>query len=229
MKSKFWSGKRVKYKLSWRSLFLLTAFWLTLLGIHLAFNLVVKLPQNAQSPPDGILVLGGSISREIYAAKLAKETPNIPILISRGSPDPCIVWVFERAKSPIDNVWLEVCSDSTFTNFMYGLPILENWHVRKVKLITSGTHIRRSKWLAKILLSSHGIWVDMAIAPEKGVPGNSESLLKTGVDLGRGLIWAFLSQMIEPSCNQVYPLGSVDLAAWEKRNFACERQGGFNQ
>ena len=227
--NKFWLGKRIKYRTLWRSLFLLTALWLILLAIHLAFNLIVKLPQNARATPDGIFVLGGSISREIYAAKLAKENPNIPILIARGSADPCIVWVFERAKSPIDNVWLEVCSDSTFTNFMYGLPILENWQVRKVKLITSGTHIRRSQWLAKILLNSHGIAVDLAIAPEKGVPGNSESLLKTGIDLSRGIIWAFLSQAIEPNCKQVYPLGSVDLAAWEKRNFACERQGGFKK
>lgn len=229
MKSKFWSGKRIKYKTVWRSLLILTALWLILLTLHLAFNLIVKLPQNARSTPDGFFVLGGSISREIYAAQLAKENPDLPILIARGSADPCIFWVFERAKSPMDNVWLEVCSDSTFTNFMYGLPILEHWQVRKVKLITSGTHIRRSQWLAKILLSSHGIGVDLAIAPEKGVPGNSESLFKTGVDLSRGIIWAFLSQAIDPSCKQVYPLKSVDLAAWETRNFACERQGGFQE
>lgn len=229
MKIQFGFNGRGKYKLIWRSLIILMVFWLTLLGLHLAFNLVVKLPRNAKSPVDGVLVLGGSISREIYAAKLAQQNPQIPILIARGSPDPCIVWVFQRAKSPMNNVWLEICSRSTFTNFMFGVPILENWQVQKVRLITSGTHIVRAKWLAKILLGSHGIGVDFTVAPEKGVPGNHESWAKTGVDLTRSVIWAFLGQIIKPNCSEVYRLSSVDLTAWEDRNFACERQGKLKQ
>lgn len=223
IKFKFAGGGKDRFIL--RSLIILIAFWSTLLGLHLAFNLAIALPRNAKSPVDGILVLGGSISREIYAAKLAQKQPNIPILIARGSPDPCIVWVFQKLRSPIDNVWLEICSRSTFTNFMFGLPILENWQVHKVQLITSGTHIMRAKWLAKILLGSHGIWVDLVVAPEKGVPGNSESWTKTGTDLTRSIIWAFFSQMIKPSCAKVYPLSSVDPTAWQDRQFACERQG----
>ena len=229
MKKKFELRKRVKYRLAWRSLIFLVSFVLLLLSLRVALNVMFKLPRNAKFPVDGVFVLGGSISREIYAAKLALQAPKIPILISRGSPDPCIFRVFQRENSPISNVWLEICSRSTFTNFMYGLPILKNWQVHKVKLITSGTHIRRAKWLAKIILGSHGIWVDLAIAPEKGVPGNYESSLKTGIELTRGLIWAFLSQMIEPDCSDVYPLRDLDLATWQDRNFACERQGGFNQ
>lgn len=227
MKIKFKLAMGGKYRLLQRSLIVLIVFWLTLVSVHLAFNLIVKLPRNAKFPVDGVFVLGGSISREIYAAKLARQNPHLPILIARGSPDPCVFWVFQRAKSPINQVWLEICSRSTFTNFMFGLPILENWQVHKVQLITSGTHIIRAKWLAKILLGSHGIWVDLIVAPEKGVPGNSESWTKTGVDLTRSIIWAFFSQIIRPSCSNVYSLNSVDLAVWQNRSFACERQGGF--
>jgi uncharacterized SAM-binding protein YcdF (DUF218 family) len=229
MKIKFRSARRGKERLIMRSLLILMAFWLTLLGFHLAFNLVVKLPRNAKSPVDGVFVLGGSISREIYAAKLAQKNAQIPILIARGSPDPCLVWLFQKTKSPTSNIWLEICSRSTFTNFMFGLPILENWQVHKVQLITSGTHITRAKWLAKILLGSHGIWVDLVIAPERGVPGNRESWAKTGIDLTRATIWAFLSQMIKPSCSNVYLLNSVDLKVWQDRNFACEQQGGIGK
>ena len=220
-----WGGK---YSFIKRSLIMAIAFLLAFLSLHLMFNIAIRLPRNAQSPVDGILVLGGSISREIYAAKLAKQNPSTPILISRGSSDPCIVWVFQRAKSPMNNVWLEICSRSTFTNFMFGVPILEDWQVHKVQLITSGTHIRRAKWLAKIILGSHGIWVDLVAAPEKGVPGNNESLLKTGIDFARSIIWTFLSQTITPRCSDVYPLDSVDVTTWKNRNFACERQGNIN-
>lgn len=225
MKIKFRLVKGGKNRLLLRSLIVLIAFWLALLGLHLAFNLVFRLPRNAHSPVDGVLVLGGSISREIYAAKLAQQKPDLPILIARGSPDPCIIKVFQQVHSPMDRVWLEICSRSTFTNFLFGLPILENWQVHKVLLITSGTHIVRAQWLAKILLGSHGIWVDLVIAPETGVPGNYESWFKTGMDLSRSLVWAVFSQMIKPECSDVYPLKSVDLIAWQKRNFACERQG----
>ena len=237
MKKKFRLGKKIKYRLLWRtasrissrSLVLMGAFWLALLGLHLIFNLAVKLPRNAKSPVDGVFVLGGSISREIYAAQLAKQDPNLPILIARGSPDPCIVWVFQRAIAPMKNVWLETCSRSTFTNFMFGLPILEKWQVHKIKLITSGTHIMRAQRLGQILLGSHGIWIDFVVAPEKGVPGNQESWVKTGIDLTRSIIWAFLSQTIKPGCSQVYTLDRVNLAAWENRDFACERQAGLEK
>ena len=226
MKVNFKSIKKKKAFL-WRSLKFGLIIITTALSVSLAFNVLVKLPRNAQSSADGILVLGGSVSREIYAAKLARQNPQIPILIAKGSPDPCIYWVFERTPASMNNVWLEICSSSTFANFVYGIPILKTWNVHKVKLITSGTHIRRSKWLAKILLGSQGIWVDLTIAPEKGVPGNTEFLLKTIADLTRSVVWAFLGQVIEPHCSQVYPLNSVDLSLWRDRNFSCERQGGF--
>lgn len=229
MKSKSRSGNKGKYKIFWRSLKYTIIVVVTILSIPLLFNVAVQLPRNSQSSTDGVLVLGGSISREIYAAKLAKQNPEIPILIAKGSQDPCIYLVFQRAKAPTDNLWLEICSDSTFTNFIYGIPVLRSWNVHKVKLITSGTHIRRSKWMAKIILGSQGMWVDLTIAPEKGVPGNTEFLLKTAADLTRSVLWAFLGQVVEPFCSQVYPLNSVDWNVWRDRDFSCERQGGFDR
>ena len=77
-------------------------------------------------------------------------------------------------------------------------------------------------------IGSHGIWVDLVVAPEKGVPGNHESWLKTGVDLTRSIIWAFFSQAIAPNCSDVYSLDSVDISIWKNRSFACERQGNLN-
>lgn len=177
---------------------------------------------------DAFFVLGGSISREIYVAELAKQYPQTPILISRGSPDPCIWLIFQRqAPGLMQNVWLEKCADSTFGNFYYSIPILRRWGVHKVKLITSPTHVPRAKWMAQILFGVHGIWVETDIVQEQGVPGNQESWLKTGLDVTRSLLWAGLSPIIQPKCAYVMKLTEVNMDFWQNRRFKCERQGRF--
>ncbi|MGV2387612.1 MAG UNVERIFIED_CONTAM: hypothetical protein LVR29_02515 [Microcystis novacekii LVE1205-3] len=145
--------------------------------------------------------------------------------MSEGSKDPCILLLFERAKAPKTNVWLEKCANSTFGNFFFAVPILKQWGVHKVKVVTSPTHLPCAKWLAAIHLQSHGIAVEIDAVREIGVPGNHESKLKTGLDVARSIIWAFVGQLIYPPCWQVIPLNSVDLEAWRNQGFKCESQG----
>lgn len=187
----------------------------------------LKLQAAASAPVDAYFVLGGSIRREIYVAKLAKQHPETRILISHGSLDPCILLIFQRENAPIRQVWLEKCAGSTFDNFYFNIPILRQWGVRKVKLITSHTHLPRAKWMAQILLGAQGIWVEPEIVKEQGIPGNRESLLKTGVDVSRSLVWAVLSQVIQPKCSQLTPLATVNLEKWRNSGVKCERQGGL--
>lgn len=196
--------------------------------VHLLFNLVVRLPANQSKPIDAIFVLGGSIRREIYAARLAKQYPKLPILISQGSKDPCIWLIFQREKARLDRVWLEKCANSTFENFFFSTPLLKRWQVRKVKLVTSATHLPRAKYLADILLGAQGIAVEIETPQEKGVPGNNESSLKTRLDVTRSLIWAFFSQAIYPPCFDVIELSKVNLFVWRQVGFQCERQGRIN-
>jgi len=188
---------------------------------------LMTLRSAAAAPIDAYLVLGGSIQREIHVAELAKQHPEIPILISTGSEDPCIWLIFERANAPLDQVWIEDCAQSTFGNFYYGAPILQQWNAHKVGLITSGSHLPRAKWLAQILLGAHGIWVEPEIVTEQGVPGNQESWPKTGLDVGRSLVWAIASQFYQPECAGVRSLSSVDLNRWRQDGFRCEHQGNL--
>lgn len=199
----------------------------TLLGILLLIN-TLRLILAASSPVDTFFVLGGSIRREVYVAELVKEHPEARVLISHGSSDPCIVLIFQKFKAPIRQVWLEKCADSTFDNFYYNLPILRQWGVRKVSLITSPTHLPRAKWMAQILLGAHGIWVEVEAVKELGIPGNRESWLKTGADVIRSLAWAVLSQVIEPQCSELTRLSDVDFAVWRKSGFKCEHQWWLN-
>jgi uncharacterized SAM-binding protein YcdF (DUF218 family) len=188
----------------------------------LLFNLLVRLPLNASSPQEAIFVLGGSIKREIYAAQLAKQSPNLPILISQGSRDPCIWRIFQQATPRLERVWLEKCANSTFENFFFSVPILRHWRVHKVLLVTSYTHLPRAKWMGQILLGAQGIAVDIHVVGGPDIPGNRESWWKTGLDVTRSLIWAVFSQLIQPPCSQVIQLSAVDMEAWRDRDFVCE-------
>ncbi|MBK1990304.1 YdcF family protein [Sphaerospermopsis aphanizomenoides BCCUSP55] len=201
-------------------LFLILLGWLTFTTITLVFA--------SPQPVDAFFVLGGSIRREIYVAQLVQKYPQTPILISHGSPDPCILLIFQREVADLQElqkVWLENCANSTFENFYYGVPILQSWGVRKVKLITSGSHVLRAKLMAQIILGAHGIWVEPEVVEEIGIPGNREFLLKTVLDIIRSLFWAIFSQFIQPQCSQVTKLIDVDILSWEQRGFHCEHQG----
>jgi uncharacterized SAM-binding protein YcdF (DUF218 family) len=195
------------------------------LVVSLLFNLAIKLPVNQTKPVDAIFVLGGSIRRELYAAQIAHEYSQLPILISQGSKEPCLWKIFQKQAVNLQRVWSEQCANSTFENFFFSVPILRHWGVHKVKLITSGNHLPRAKLLAKILLGSQGIAVEFDSPVERGVPGNNESTLKTILDVTRSLLWVLPSQIIQPPCFQVIRLSKVDFQAWEKQGFRCERQG----
>ncbi|MEL4895828.1 YdcF family protein [Crocosphaera sp. Alani8] len=206
-------------------------FFLVLIGFvfsSLAFNVLVRLPINGNHAVDGILVLGGSIRREIYAAQITPQYQDIPIIVSQGSKPPCIKLIFQREQAPMDNVFLEQCANSTFENFFFCIPLLQKHKVHKVKVITSQSHLPRAKWLAQIHLGAKGIAVEVDTPSEKGVPGNHESDFKTFLDVTRSLMWAVVSQVIQPPCFYVTPLEAVDLSKWYEKGFRCEYQGGIS-
>lgn len=203
-----------------RGLLFVVAGWLIVTAIALV--------QSAMQPIDSRLVLGGSIRRELYAAEVSIQQPEVPILISKGSEAPCIRKIFERDQAPIHRVWLEECADSTFGNFYFSLPILQAWNVRHVEVITSPTHLPRALWLARIMLGSHGIWVTPNLVNETGIPGNQEAWWKTILDVGRGGLWVIPSLFYQPQCDNVIPLSQVDISHWENQPTVCERQAGLD-
>ncbi len=216
-------GRRSTKKVLLISLIILIGVMLIRLLTH-----VMLLNSAATQPVDLFLVLGGSIKREIYVSKLAQEYPNTRILISTGSDDPCVVKLFERNQAPMQQVWLEKCADSTFGNFVFSQPILSQWRVHHVKLITSATHLPRAKWMAQLILGAHGIWVEPELVEETGIPGNQESAIKTGLDVIRAVVWAFVSQVVQIPCFDVVPLPEVNLKQWCQDGFQCERQANID-
>jgi uncharacterized SAM-binding protein YcdF (DUF218 family) len=195
---------------------------------HWIWQIKTELTINATKPVDSIFVLGGSINREIYVSKIANKYPQVPILISQGSKDPCIFLIFARKKVDPSRVWLEKCAKNTFGNFVSSVPILVNWKAHHVKLITSKTHLPRSKWMAQIFFGMYGIWVETDIAPEKGVPGNQESYLKTFLDVTRSLLWSLMFHPETSECNDIISLKDIDISSWITTGFKCENQAKLN-
>ena len=212
-------SRRWLRRLRWGLLGLLTA-WIVVLGI--------RLWTAARAPVDSILVLGGSIKREMYIAQQARDFPERPILISAGSQPPCVRILYDRAASPLTQTWLEPCADSTFGNFYYSLPVLQRWGSRKIGLVTSPTHLPRALWMARIILGSHGIWVKPDLVQEVGITGNKESWFKTRLDCIRAVAWAGISQFYQPQCDRLQSLDTVDMAVWQAKGFRCERQAGID-
>jgi uncharacterized SAM-binding protein YcdF (DUF218 family) len=225
----FWLSRSLARDLGarWRSLNCLWRIGLfglcCLLSLWLMLN-TTQLRSASTQPVQAFLVLGGSIQREIHAAELRRQHPEALILISSGSPPPCLWLIFQHMNASTQQVWLENCARSTFENFYFSAPILQRWQVRKVKLITSKVHLPRALWLGQILLGAHGIWLEPELVAEQGVPGNRESWLKTGLDVSRSLIWAVVSQIYQPQCSQIQPLQAIDLARWQQQGFHCEHQ-----
>lgn len=198
-----------------------------ILGIlgGLATSQIIRLQSAASGSSDAILVLGGSIKREMYVTQFAKQNPDIPIVISEGSAAPCVQLIFERDRAPAQNVWLEQCAYSTFTNFTFSGELLKQWDAKKVKVITSQTHLPRAKWLAQILLGAKGIAVEIETVPEEGIPGNKEFWLKTALDVTRSLIWTLIDPFYSSECQQVQRLSEIDITQWQPGDYHCEHQG----
>ncbi len=146
--------------------------------------------QASQQPSSWIVVLGGGIRREMLAARLAKSYPELPIIVSSGSPLPCVYRVFVQEEG-VD--WRRVKVDfravDTLTNFTTLLPYLQSHQPRKVLMITEEGNLPRASVLAWLIWGSRGIAAEPVLVEGRG---HNESWLKTLEDSTRAIAWVFL-------------------------------------
>lgn len=156
--------------------------------------------QADQKSPSAIAVLGGGIRREMLAARLAQSYPNLPIVVSSGSPLPCIYRVFVKERGV---AWQRVKVDfravDTLTNFTTLLPYLQSNQPRKVFMITSEGNLLRASVLAWLIWGSRGIAIQPVTVEGAG---HHESWLKTFADGIRAIAWVLLGKI---SVAKLYP------------------------
>ena len=99
--------------------------------------------------PQALLVLGGAIEREVFAAKFALNYPELPIWVSSGSNPEFAQWVFSEAGIESDRVHLDYRAVDTVTNFTTLVDELKAQGIESVYLITSDDHMRRVRLSVK--------------------------------------------------------------------------------
>jgi len=143
--------------------------------------------------PEAILVLGGEIKREHFAAEFASQHPDLEVWVSSGTNPEYAHWLFEEADIDPDRVHLDYRAVDTVTNFTTLVEDLKQEGVESVYLVTSDYHMRRAKIIAQVVLGRHDISFQPVPVPsdEEVV---AEPLLRGVRDGARAMLWVFTGQ-----------------------------------
>lgn len=136
--------------------------------------------------PQAILVLGGSTTREEFAADFAKRHPQLSIWVSSGSNPEYSEWVFANAGIERDRVHLDYQAVDTVTNFTTLVDDFQDLGIDSVYLITSDYHMRRAKVIGGIVLWSRGIDFRPIAVPSGQPPESIDKILR---DAARSVLW----------------------------------------
>ncbi len=136
--------------------------------------------------PEAIFVLGGDYKREVFAAQLAKQYPNIPIWVSSGSPEGYVKKIFRSRGIKSDRLHLDYRAVDTVTNFTTLADELRAREIDSVYLVTSQSHMTRARVIAEIVFGSRNI-----IVKPRSVNTNSqeEPVEKSVRDGARSVLW----------------------------------------
>lgn len=136
--------------------------------------------------PQAVLVLGGAIEREQFAAEFARQHPNLPIWVSSGSNPEYAEWVFTEAGIEPERVHLDYRAVDTVTNFTSLVDEFQQQGINRVYVITSDYHMRRAVVIGEIVLGSRGITLEPVAVPSDHA---SEPLEKVVRDAARSILW----------------------------------------
>ncbi|HEY9695268.1 MAG TPA: YdcF family protein [Oculatellaceae cyanobacterium] len=136
--------------------------------------------------PQVIFVLGGEPLREQFAAKFARQHPNLPIWVSGGTPEGYAKKVFTKAGINWKRVHLDYQAVDTVTNFTTVVEQFQAKGINSVYLITSDDHMLRARIIGEVVFGSRGI----NIQPVSIATGRSpESVDKSLRDGARAILW----------------------------------------
>ncbi|NEP50041.1 MAG: YdcF family protein [Moorea sp. SIO3C2] len=164
--------------------------WVTLvLTLTLMFG--YKRIESYLVQPKVALVLGGSETRERFAAKFAIKHPDLHIWVSSGSPKGYAQRLFTRQGIDVSRLHLDYKAVDTVTNFTTLVDQLEAQDIDSVYLITSDYHMRRARLIGDIVFGSRGIVLKPLPVPSEK---STEPLDKALRDGARALLWLMTGQ-----------------------------------
>ncbi|MEG4345888.1 YdcF family protein [Microcoleus sp. A003_D6] len=161
------------------------SFWF-LVGLLMACWFGYQQLKSEFHRPQALLVLGGATEREVFAAKFARNYPELPIWVSSGSNPEFAEWVFSEAGIKSDRLHLDYRAVDTVTNFTTLVDELKARGIESVYLITSDDHMRRAQIIGEIVLGSRGISFKPVAVPSGRTP---EPIQKAVRDGARAILW----------------------------------------
>lgn len=136
--------------------------------------------------PQAVLVLGGALEREHFAAEFAKQHPNLPVWVSSGSNPEYAEWMFTEAGIDLTRLHLDYQAVDTVTNFTTLADRFKTQNIQSVYLITSDYHMRRAQVIGEIVLGSRGIDLKPVAVPSHRLPEPINKVLR---DAARSVLW----------------------------------------
>jgi uncharacterized SAM-binding protein YcdF (DUF218 family) len=137
--------------------------------------------------PDAIFVLGGDKGERVrFAAKLAKQHPQLPIWMSSGVPKGYAYKVFTKAGIEASRIHLDYQAVDTVTNFTTLADRFKAEGINSVYLITSDDHMRRARVIGEIVFGSRGISLKPVSVPSGRDPEPIEKAIRDGA---RAILW----------------------------------------
>ena len=180
--------KRGKY--NWKcDIFLLVIVFIGSLVAIIAINIAIAHWQHPH--PQAILALGGSPDREVLAAQLASQNPQLIVWVSSGEGDQTSSQIFHNAKISPDRYFLDHRATDTVTNFTTLVEDFKQHHIKHLYLITSDYHMPRAKAIATIILGSRGIAFTPISVVHPRQRDRQESTGKIFRDIARSILWIF--------------------------------------
>ena len=160
--------------------------YLFLLSVFATFLCVGFKPARQVSAPEALLVLGGHEERERYAARLARQHPELPIWLSSGSPEAYAQKIFANAGIGSDRLNFDYTASDTLTNFTTIVEELDAAGIDSVYLVTSENHMQRAKIIGDIVFGSRGINFEPIAVPSNSPPEPMEKTIRDGA---RAVFW----------------------------------------
>ena len=137
--------------------------------------------------PDAIFILGGDKGERVrFAAKLAKQHPQLPIWMSSGVPKAYAYKVFAKAGIEANRIHLDYQAVDTVTNFTTLADRFKAEGINSVYLITSDDHMRRARVIGEIVFGSRGISLKPLSVPSGRDPEPIEKAIRDGA---RSILW----------------------------------------
>lgn len=139
--------------------------------------------------PQAIFVLGGGRDREVAAARLAVQHPELEVWVSSGSDAEVVTGIFRRAGVASDRLHLDYRASDTVTNFTTMAEFFQQRKIEHIYLLTSDFHMRRARAVAFLVFGSCRI-----VCTPIMISSNEQT--ETGFhvvrDIVRAFIWLFI-------------------------------------